>query len=114
MADRFDRPLTGEERDSLRARAAECPRRPGLAVVCLGVLPDWVGEDCAACGIYCERYALPVGMGETDVRELAGALGARADLDAVVCLTPSPEETPLGWARTLERVLELARARESV
>lgn len=93
MAERFDRPLTQGERAALRARAAECPRRPALAVVCLGVLPSWVGEDCAACGLYCERYALPLGIGQADVQDLMEGLCLRDDLDGLL-LWP---DLPAGW-----------------
>lgn len=88
-----DGPLTPEARDALRAQAEGCHRRPGLAVICLGVLPNWVGEDCAACGIYCERYALPLGMGLTDLRDLVEELNLRTDLDGILIWLARPE----GW-----------------
>ena len=63
MAERFDRPITDEEREALTRQVFRLPGRPALAVVCLGELPRFVQQDCAACGIYCEQYALPLGLG---------------------------------------------------
>ena len=70
-------PLSQQERAALRDRVARLAHRPALAVVCLGELPAWVGEDCAACGLYCERYALPPGMGEAGLAELLAELSRR-------------------------------------
>ena len=59
MAARFDLPLTPEEREELARRVSGLTRRPALAAVCLGELPPFVRQDCAACGLYLEQYALP-------------------------------------------------------
>lgn len=107
-----DRPLEERVREALRDRAAQLGRRPGVAIVSLGQLPPWVGEDCAACGIYCERYVLPPETGEKEIQELAEGLAVRADLDVVLRL-PAPEgEAALRWAEELERVLSLAERRD--
>lgn len=128
MTEGFDRPLTQGERTALRARAAECPHRPTLAVVCLGVLPSWAGEDCAQCGIYCERYAIPLGMGAADLRELAEGLSLRGDLDGVLlwpdlpagwdgqelsaAVSPAKRVSAPTWAGTLARAIARAEERE--
>ena len=62
MTTRFDLPLTPEERVGLARRASGLTCRPALAAVCLGELPAFVRQDCAACGLYLEQYALPLSM----------------------------------------------------
>ena len=122
--ERIDHPLTPEETTSLCGRVAQSPRRPALAVVCLGVLPRWVGEDCAACGIYCEQYALPLNMGPEDLLDLVEGLNQRPDLDGVLVWAPLPEGgdsiavspdkqvfAPT-WLETLELTIARAEKRE--
>ena len=70
MTTRFDLPLTPEERVGLARRASGLTCRPALAAVCLGELPAFVRQDCAACGIYLEQYALPLGLGWADLTDL--------------------------------------------
>ena len=119
MAERFDRPITDEEREALTRQVFRLPGRPALAVVCLGELPPFVQQDCAACGIYCEQYALPLGLGQADLTDLLEGLAQRGDLDGVL-LWPA---LPAGWdslavsrgklvsAPAWAQVLELAVAR---
>lgn len=96
MAARFDLPLTPEEREELARRASGLTRRPALAAVCLGELPPFVRQDCAACGLYLEQYALPLGLGRADLTDLLEGLALRADLDGVL-LWP---DLPAGWDRS--------------
>ena len=114
-------PLSQQERAALRDRVARLAHRPALAVVCLGELPAWVGEDCAACGLYCERYALPPGMGEAGLAELLAALSRRHGLEGEMLwpaavgglggLASVPPEKNMAaptWAQVLEQTLERA------
>ena len=93
MTARFDLPLTPEEREKLARRASGLTRRPALAAVCLGELPPFVRQDCAACGLYLEQYALPLGLGWADLTGLLEGLTLRDDLDGVL-LWPV---LPAGW-----------------
>lgn len=93
MTARFDLPLTPEEREELARQASGLSRRPALAAVCLGELPPFVRQDCAACGLYLEQYALPLGLGQADLAGLLEGLALRADLDGVL-LWPA---LPAGW-----------------
>lgn len=91
MTQPFDTSLTDEEKDTLRTQVSGLSRRPGLAVVSLNELPVWVGQDCAVCGIYCERYALHLGVGREDLLELLEGLSLRPDLDGVLVWPPLPQ-----------------------
>ena len=93
MSARFDRPLAPEEREALARRVSGLTRRPALAAVSLGELPPFVGEDCAACEIYCEQYALPLGLGQADFLDLLEGLVLRRDLDGTLLWPDLPE----GW-----------------
>ena len=93
MAARFDLPLIPEEREGLARRASGLTRRPALAAVCLGELPPSVRQDCAACGLYLEQYALPLGLGRADLTGLLEGLALRRDLDGVLLWPVLPE----GW-----------------
>ena len=95
MTARFDRSLTPEEREELSRRVSALTRRPALAAVCLGELPPFVGEDCAACGLYCEGYALPLGLRQADLLDLLEGLALRGDLDGILLWPDLPE----GWDR---------------
>lgn len=96
MTARFDLPLTPEEREELARRVSGLTRRPALAAVCLGELPPFVRQDCAACGLYLEQYALPLGLGRADLTDLLEGLAMRADLGGVL-LWP---DLPAGWDRS--------------
>lgn len=125
----LERPLTPEELAGLRARVARCPRRPALATICLGQLPAWVGQDCAACGIYCEQYALPLGMGEKGLWDLLEGLGGREDMDGILIWPLSrpqgvdgllAQAVPRGkwvegttWAGALEGLVDRAARQDS-
>lgn len=93
MTARFDLPLTPEEREELARRASGLSRRPALAAVCLGELPAFVRQDCAACGLYLEQYVLPLGLDRTDLTGLLEGLALRGDLDGVLLWPTLPE----GW-----------------
>ena len=123
MAARFDLPLTPEEREGLARRASGLTRRPALAAVCLGELPPFVRQDCAACGLYLEQYALPLGLGRADLTGLLEGLALRRDLDGVLlagwdeaaiaaALPPDRGLDAPTWRETLELVLARAEQRK--
>lgn len=128
MTARFDLPLTPEEREELARRVSGLTRRPALAAVRLGELPPFVRQDCAACGLYLEQYALPLGLGWADLTDLLEGLALRADLDGVLLWPVLPEgwdeaaiaaslppdrglDAPT-WRETLELIIARAEQRE--
>ncbi len=105
-------PLSPQERAALRARVAGLAHRPALAVVCLGELPAWVRQDCAVCGVYCEGYALPPGMGEGGLTELLAELARRPGLDGVLLWPLEKNAAAPTWAQALGQVVEAAERRK--
>lgn len=97
MAVRIDgKALAAKVKRQVAAKAAELPRRPGLAVVLVGEDPAsrvYVAgkeRDCAECGIESFGYRLPAETTEAELLELVRRLNEDPRVDGVLVQLPLP------------------------
>lgn len=89
--------LAEKLRKRITEEAALLPRKPGFAIMLVGDRPDsklYVDhkvKDCEGCGFYVEKYALPSGVGEGELKALIGRLNADTRIDGVLAQLPLPE-----------------------
>lgn len=89
--------LAAKIKESVRLRAEEMARKPGLAVVLAGEDPAALAyeagkrKDCHACGICCDTFRLPGDVSQEELLEVIGTLNDREDIDGILLLLPLPE-----------------------